>query len=697
MEDYMKKLGVLLLLCFFVSTLTLHAEFMDPAGSEKTAVTNIDVSKLVPLSKANHRDNPPVPNYSFYTYPTEIMTSYYDYMPGSYEGYPVQRQTDNGAGTYITWFGTATTTATRRQYYAYADEFGSIGGNWAAISTYDLIQGYGSVAVHPATGDCFATWHENPTTANYGVTICYDDYALLSIPGFWSSATFFDSPLPDEYIWPYVYVGPSPNGDGWVRLYNISKNYTHDAWDWPCEDPRIMYIDVENTLFVDMSVVLNVANWTTVTPMHYWRDKSCRPQSQAFAIDHSTPGRVAIVGFCSWLEGDLGDMPVDQGFYIFESYDYGTTWDTANLHGDGPNDYIYCVANIPQFTDASGNVIDTLTVDSYGWHDTAQFDANGVAHICYLQEYGYTDDAGSSFYFNHFLPQAEAVWDGVSWDYHNVPAFPGIDPWTGRDVPWEIVGLDTLLYTSISYNKYPEESEIFHQNCQRNAINKENNWMVQLWADGTYVQLAEDGDPGYQAYAQHPILYISASSNNGQAWSDPIELTDIYNPLFDFSEQITVYQNLYNYIEPISETVGRVYIMYYNDNSFGCYIRAQAGQDVGGQITYCSIDIEFPAPSVNPSHENPIASLSNHPNPFFASTTINFTAKKPYQNSSVGVYNTRGQLITTLDVQAGELPTEGYATWNGKDQNGKDVANGIYLYKVEIDGSAKVQKMMLTR
>jgi len=54
-------------------------------------------------------------------------------------------------------------------------------------------------------------------------------------------------------------------------------------------------------------------------------------------------------------------MPVDQGFYIFESYDYGTTWDTANLHGDGPNDYIYCVANIPQFTDASGNVIDTLT------------------------------------------------------------------------------------------------------------------------------------------------------------------------------------------------------------------------------------------------------------------------------------------------------------------------------------------------
>ena len=692
----MKKLGVLLLLCFFVSTFTLHAEFMDPAGSERTAVSNIDVSKLIPLSEANHRDNPPVPNYEFVTLPTAIMTSYYDYMPGSYEGYPVQRQSDNGSGTYITWFGTATSTATRRQYYAYADASGSIGANWGTISTYDLRQGYGGIAVHPATGDCFATWHENPTAANYGDAFCYDDYALLGIPGFWSSVSFFNSPLPDEYIWPYLYVGPSPNGTDWVRVYHISKNYTHDAWDHPCEDPRIMYIDVENTMFADLTPMLDVTNWTSVYPMHYWRDKSCRPQSQTFAIDHSTPGRVAIVGYCSWLEGDLGDMPVDPGFYIFESFDYGTTWDTANLHGDGPNEYIYTVANVPGF-EGGGVLLDSIEVDAAGWHDTSQFDANGNAHLAYMQQYGYTDDTGAGYYFNHFLPQAEAVWDGSGWDYHNVPALPGIDPWTGRDVPWEIVGSDTLLYTTVTYNKYPEASEIFHQNTQRNAINKDKDWMVQFWTDGTYVQLAEDGDPAYQDYAQHPILYLSASSDNGQSWSDPIELTDIYSTLFDFSDQITVYQNLYNYIEPISENVGRVHIMYYDDDSFGCFVRAGAGQDIGGQITYCSIDVTFPGPSVDPAHENPLTSLSNYPNPFFASTTINFTAKKPYQDSSVSVYNTRGQLVNTLDVQAGEQPTEGYATWNGKNLNGNDAANGIYLYKVDIDGSAEVQKMMLTR
>ncbi|MBN2017127.1 MAG: T9SS type A sorting domain-containing protein [Candidatus Cloacimonetes bacterium] len=693
----MKKIGVILLFCFLLSISVLHAEFMNPDGSERTAITDINVGKLVPITQVDHRENTPVPDYSFYTNPTTIMTSYYDYMPGSYEGYPLQKQTDNGDGLYITWFGTATTTATRRQYYAYADAFGSIGGNWGTISTYDRTQGYGSVAVHPATGDCFATWHENPSGSNYGCVICYDDYSLLSIPGFWSSVTFIPSPLPDEYIWPYVYVGPSPNGDGWIRLYHISKNYTHDAWDHPCEDPRIMYIDVENTLFADMTVILNLNNWTTVNPMYYWRAKSCRPQSQAFAIDHSTPGHVAIVGYCSWLEGDLGDMPVDPGFYIFESFDYGTTWDTANLHGDGPQDFIYAVENIPHFTDNSGNLIDSIKVDSYGWHDTAQFDANGVAHLCYLQQYGYTDDAGDSYYFNHFLPQAEAVWDGIAWDWHNVPAFPGIDPWTGRDVPWEIVGNDTLLYVSVSYNKYPEDSEIFHQNTQRNAINKENNWMVQFWTDGTYVQLAEDGDPAYAAYAQHPILYLSVSSNNGDTWSEPIELSDIYSTQFDFSGQITVYQNLYNYIEAINDSVGRVHIMYYDDNSFGCYIRSGAGQDVGGQITYCSVDIVFPPFSNDPQPSVPVTSLSNYPNPFFASTTINFTAKKAYQNAEISVYNTRGQLINTLHVNHGDNPSEGYAVWNGKDAAGKNVANGIYFYKVDVDGSSLTQKMMLTR
>jgi len=696
----MKKISILLVL-FMFSACFLLAEFRDPTGFNRIPVINYDTSKLIPVTESYNRDNYPVPEYEFVAEPYAIMTSWYDYMPGSYEGFALRKQTDNGNGTYLTWHGNASVTAERRQYWAYADSTGSIGGNnWGTISTYDLKQGYGGIAVHPATGNCLATWHEDPSGSNYGSTICYEDYAFLSIPGFWSLVTFIPSPSPDEYIWPYFWVGPSPT-DGYVRLYMTSKNYTNDALGFPCEDMRIMFMDIENTFLVDMTTILDLANWTTRTPMYYWRAKSCRPLSECFAIDYNNPGHIAIIGYAAWLNGDMGDMPVDPGFYVWESSDYGDTWDLANLHGNGSQDYLYIVDNIPGFEGNDHIVLDELLVDLAGSHNNAHYDSEGNIHVTYMQQYGFTDAIGDSYYFDHFLPQAEAVWDGSDWTYHEVPAMPGIDPRSGHTVPWEIVGPDTLKYTTVTWNKYPgSDAPIFHENVQRYAINTELDWMVRLWADGTGVQLAEDEEPGWEDYATHPILYISISPNNGQNWSDPIELTDIYSTLYDFSDQITVYPNIYNKIEDIGDNWGLVHMYYYDDNSFGSYINGgPTGDNLGGQITYCSVKIEFPDTFsvVDPGHENPVASLSNYPNPFFASTTINFTSKKPYQHSSVSVYNTRGQLINTLNVQAGEQPTEGYATWSGKDMNGNDVANGIYLYKVEIDDAAKVQKMMLTR
>ena len=695
----MKKIGVFVIVLFLCS-FVLQAELMDPQGTEKIPVSNYDHSKLVPIREAQNRNNPPIPLYSFITEPTTIMTSYYDYMPGSYEGYPLKLQTENGNGIYATFFATATTAATRRQYYAYFNNAGGL-DSWGTISTYDIRQGYGGIDVHPPTGNCLASWHENPSAANYGVTLCYDDFSLLNIPGFWSSVTFVPSPLPDEYIWPYIYVGPHPTNVDYLRIYNISKNYTHDPLDFPCEDPRIMYMDVENSISADLTQILNVNNWTTINPMYYWRAKSCRPLSQAFAIDFNNPGKIAIVGFATWLGGDLGDMPVDPGFYIWESYDGGETWDQANLHGDGPNDYLYLVENIPGFEDNTGNLIDELTVDAYGWHNTAQYDLNGDAHLTYMQGYGYTDAAGDGYYFNHFLPQAEAVWDGVDWEFREVPEMPGIDPWSGHTVPWEIdpVSGDTLLYSTVTFSKYPGESDIFHENAQRNAINREMGWMVQLWADGTYVQLAEDGDPNYQAYAEHPILYISVSGDNGASWSEPIELTDINSLRYDFSDEITVYPYLCDYIEIIDETerLGKVHMYYYDDNSFGSYAQGNQGSNLGGQINYCSLEIQFPDIAVNPQHQIPVSQISNYPNPFGNMTTINFTAKKAYKNASINIYNAKGQFVTALDVQNAEKIGEGYAVWNGKDLYGKDVANGIYFYKLNIDGAETIQKMMLTR
>jgi len=76
----------------------------------------------------------------------------------------------------------------------------------------------------------------------------------------------------------------------------------------------------------------------------------------------------------------------------------------------------------------------------------------------------------------------------------------GNDPETG----------DTILYDCQGWDKYPTDPGLFHENLQKQAINTENDWMVQLWTDGTYLDMNEIGAPGYEDYATHPIVFLSA-------------------------------------------------------------------------------------------------------------------------------------------------------------------------------------------
>ncbi|OPX25058.1 MAG: hypothetical protein B1H05_04300, partial [Candidatus Cloacimonas sp. 4484_140] len=612
-------IGILLLLVVFLNA----ADIMQPGTNQPQPVQNYDISAMKTY-KGAHRYNWPVPDYDFVVDPNAIMTSYYDYMPGSYTSYPIVHQTEYGSGTYLGFFGRASTTANRRQYYAYYNDSGSLDA-WGTISTYDYWQGYGSVVVHPASGNCFTIWHEDFGT-DPKLPFTYDDYHLLSIPGFWATPIIFYNTPPNQYCWPYLYLGSSPDGANYKRVYQISNNAAENSAGYPCEDVRILYADIENSEWVNFSTIMNTANWEEVTVFTDWREKSCRP-FQSFAVDPNLPGHVAFIGYAAWLEGDLGDMPVEEGAFMWESFDYGETWDYANLHSDGPTDYFYTVANLPQFPNTSGAVLPELEVDAIAYHSTATFDGDGNLHWPYMQSYGFTED-GSSYYFNHFLPQAELVWDGIDFQYRNVPEFPWMDTGgSGYDVPWGIEGDDTLYVYSVGFSKYPGDANIFHENAQRQAINIDNNWMLQLWADGTYVQLAEDGDPAYQAYAEHPILYLSASIDNGIIWSEPIELTDIYNPKFDFSDQITVYPYVSHHIKDIGDNWGEVTLFYLDDNSFGSTVQGY-GANTGGQITECVIQVDFNLVSVDDEPVVNTIKLNNFPNPFAGSTKISFSSKK---------------------------------------------------------------------
>jgi len=87
--------------------------------------------------------------------------------------------------------------------------------------------------------------------------------------------------------------------------------------------------------------------------------------------------------------------------------------------------------------------------------------------------------------------------------------------------------------------------------------------------------------------------------------------------------------------------------------------------------------------------------LSNFPNPFNPSTTIQYTLAQPGP-IRLGIYNLRGQLIRTL-VQASQPAGTHQINWDGRDEHGLQVASGIYLASLSSSGRTANHRMMLMK
>jgi hypothetical protein len=80
------------------------------------------------------------------------------------------------------------------------------------------------------------------------------------------------------------------------------------------------------------------------------------------------------------------------------------------------------------------------------------------------------------------------------------------------------------------------------------------------------------------------------------------------------------------------------------------------------------------------------------PNPFISHTSIRLGLPKRSE-VSLKIYSSAGGLVKTL---VSGLKTPGYhnAVWNGCDEQGKKVPNGVYFYRLEA-GDFRVTKKMV--
>jgi len=87
--------------------------------------------------------------------------------------------------------------------------------------------------------------------------------------------------------------------------------------------------------------------------------------------------------------------------------------------------------------------------------------------------------------------------------------------------------------------------------------------------------------------------------------------------------------------------------------------------------------------------------LSNYPNPFNPTTTINFSLPED-SDVELSIYNVKGQKVITL---TNEFLVKGLHSieWNGKNNNNKSASSGIYFYKISAGKSTTMRKMLLLK
>ena len=86
----------------------------------------------------------------------------------------------------------------------------------------------------------------------------------------------------------------------------------------------------------------------------------------------------------------------------------------------------------------------------------------------------------------------------------------------------------------------------------------------------------------------------------------------------------------------------------------------------------------------------------NAPNPFNSSTVINFSLPR-HSAVDLAIFNLAGQKVTTI-VRGERLEGSHSVGWDGRDNDGRSLASGVYLYRLEADnGNTRYRKLLLIK
>ncbi|NOX37834.1 MAG: T9SS type A sorting domain-containing protein [Calditrichaeota bacterium] len=97
----------------------------------------------------------------------------------------------------------------------------------------------------------------------------------------------------------------------------------------------------------------------------------------------------------------------------------------------------------------------------------------------------------------------------------------------------------------------------------------------------------------------------------------------------------------------------------------------------------------------NEAYNRTVTLIKNYPNPFNSGTTIVYRLSKAAK-VEIEIFNLLGQRVRKL-VRAQQPAGEYRVFWNGRDDRGKAVSSGIYVYRFQAGEFVHIRKMLLVK
>lgn len=271
-------------------------------------------------------------------------------------------------------------------------------------------------------------------------------------------------------------------------------------------------------------------------------------------------------------------------------------------------------------------------------------------------------------------PDNELLIDlSLSYSQHNLPMYnshefdQGITngaAWyviTGSMQDWNYAFTNNIELTAeLSYIKWPHASTL------------DNYWANNQESILSFIEYAQNGLKGSVADEQgNPIAATITVQDNDKVIKNDPAVGDYHRLLLPGEYLVTASADTF-----ISQT-------------------AQITVPAHGHIVH-----DFTLESALPAADDSIPSLplslkQNYPNPFNPKTMIFFYLPEN-QAASLKIYNLKGQQIKSL-IDAKLAAGEYSYSWDGQDEDGKQVSTGIYLYRLQTPQQDITRKMVLSK